>query len=275
MKQKPKLKPRLAARVSAPRLLQTVLESVRPRFTEALTVRGSFLFLSDFEIPFHDAVFINQCFSIARAYGVRQCVWGGDAMHFEAFSPFPGADMDAETELTEIDEFLPGFLEPFEKIKWFMGNHDDRPARALNRKISNEKALRMAVSPETYAAFHDKVTPSEYYWCYAAHNWQLEHAKNNSTIPVRVAQNLTAKYHCHVIQAHTHKQGKTRVNGYYAIESGCAVDPKRLAYPNLRHSTHTDMQQGAVLMLEQSNTYVPVPLIPEEMDFELWRAKRK
>lgn len=262
-------------RKTAAPILQTVLESIRPRYNNALTVTGSFLFLSDFEIPFHDAAFINQCFTIARAYHVRQCVWGGDAMHFEAFSPFPGADTDAETELTEIDEFLPGFLEPFDKIYYFMGNHDDRPARALNRKITNQKALRMAVSPETMELFRRKVTVSEYYWCYASHNWQLEHARNNSMIPARIAQTLALKFQKNVIQAHTHKTGKTFINGLYAIESGCGADPQRFAYANLRHSTHTEMAQGAVLMLERGAAYVPLHLVPAEMEYQLWQAKKK
>jgi predicted phosphodiesterase len=262
------------SRTARPKILQTVLESVRPRFDSPLTVRGSFLFLSDFEIPFHDAAFINACFTVARAYGVRQCVWGGDAMHFEAFSPFPGADTDAEQELSEIDEYLPGFLEPFDKITWFMGNHDDRPQRALDRKISNQKALRLAIAPETQELFRAKVTMSEYYWCLAAHGWQLEHQKNNSTIPARVAQQLTMKYHCHVITGHTHKVGATKQNGFWAIDAGCGVDVKRLAYPNLRHSTHTAMENGAVLMLEFGEQYVPLPLVPERMEFELWRARK-
>lgn len=258
----------------APSLLRTVLESVRPAYDSPLTVRGSFLFLSDFEIPFHHAEFINGCFTIARAYHVTQCVWGGDAMHFEAFSPFPGADTDAEQELSEIDEYLPGFLEPFRKIVWFMGNHDDRPQRALDRKISNQKALRLAIADDTYEAFRRKVTVTEYYWCLAEYGWQLEHQKNNSMIPARVAQQLSAKYHRHIITGHTHKVGATKQNGLWAIDAGCGVDVTRLAYPNLRHSTHTAMENGAVLMLARGGQYVPLPLVPERMEFELWRARR-
>lgn len=255
-------------------LLETVLESTRPRYTKPLLVKGNFIFLSDFEIPFHNARFINECFTVARAYGVRQCVWGGDAVHMEALSPFPGADTDVEQELTEIDEFLPGFLEPFDKIFWIMGNHDDRVQRALVRKISNEKALRMVVSPENMDAFRRKVTLSEYYWARAEGNWYLEHQKNNSTIPTRVAQALSGKFHANVITAHTHKCGMVKVNGLWAIDAGCGVDVQRLAYPNLRHSTHTEMQNGAVLMLQHRGTYVPLPLTPDRMEFEIWRAKR-
>lgn len=264
----------LKKRTHGATLLKSVLESVRPTYNAPLLVKGSFLFLSDFEIPYHNAGFINECFTIARAYNVVQCVWAGDAMHFEAFSPFPGNDSDADQELSEIDEYLPGFLEPFRRVFYFMGNHDDRPQRALDRKISNQKALRIALSDDTHEMFRRKVTMSEYYWCLADFDWQLEHQKNNSMIPGRVAQQLSAKFHKHIITGHTHKVGATKQNGLWAIDAGCGVDVKRLAYPNLRHSTHTEMENGAVLMLARGGQYVPLHLIPERMDFELWRAKR-
>lgn len=255
-------------------ILNAVLESARPRYTKPLTVRGSFLFLSDFEIPFHNAKFINGCFTLAKLYDVNQCVWGGDAVHFEAFSPFPGGDQDAEKELTQIDEYLGGFLEPFEKITWIMGNHDDRAQRMLNRKITNEKALRMILSDDNREAFKQKVTLSEYYWCHAGRTWMLEHGKNNAMNPTAVAQAFVKKFHKNVIQAHTHKAGAVRVNERWAIESGCGVDIKRLAYPNLRHSTHTEMQNGAVLMLDHNGDYAPVLITPDTMDFLLWQASR-
>lgn len=258
----------------APLILQSVLESVRPTYDAPLTVRGSFLFLSDIEIPFHHADFINQVMTVAKLYGIRQAVYCGDFIHLEALSPFPGADTDVEQELSEIDEYLPGFLEPFTKIIYLMGNHDQRAQRLFDRKISNDKALRMILSPHNIQAFYRKVTMSEYFWCRADGNWLLEHQKNNSTIPTRVAQSLSAKFHCNVITAHTHKAGAVRTNGFWAIDSGCAVDTQRLAYPNLRHSTHTEMQNGAVLMIQRRSSYVPILLTPDRMEFELWRAKR-
>ena len=254
---------------------QYVLDSTRPRFNKPLSLKGSFLFLSDAELPFHNSNFINQIFAVTGAYGIRQAVYGGDLFHFEAFSPFPGADQDAEEESSEIDESLPGFLEPFAKIYYFVGNHDERAHRILQRKISIEKALRIAIAPETMEMFRRKVTMSEYFWCEVGDDWLLEHQKNISTIPTRVAQALSAKFHKNIITAHTHKAGMVKVNGYWAIDSGCGVDVQKLAYPNIRHSTHTEMQNGAVLMVQHRSSYQPILLTPDRMDFELWRAKRR
>lgn len=256
-------------------ILDYVQPSQRPSYNQPLHIKGSFLWLSDFEIPFHDAFFINQCFTVAKLRGVQQCVWGGDAIHWESLSPFPGGDNDTESEITEIDEFLPGFLEPFKSVRWIMGNHDDRAQRALQRKISAQQALRLAIAPETMQLFSKKVELSPYYWMTAAHNWQLEHAKNVSMTPAGVAQKLALKFQANVIHGHTHLRGDTTINGFYAIESGCAVDPFKLRYPNIRHTTRPQMAQGAVLMMEWGDQYIPTPLTPDRMEFEIWDAKRK
>lgn len=261
------------------KIIDYILPSSRPSFTKNLRVKGSFLFLSDFEIPYHNYAFINQAIAVAVKYGIRQCVWGGDAVHFESLSPFPGGTNDVSGEISEIEEYLPGFLEPFSKIIWFMGNHDDRAQRALMRKVSNEHALRMILSKETSAEFNKKVTLSEYYWCLADYNWRLTHAKNNAKIPGITAKALAEKYHANVIHAHTHKWGIMQdvAAKYVCIESGCGVDISKLAYVNLRDNTHTKMVNGCVLMLDTGTRYTPLTLNPlvTDWEFELWRAKKQ
>ncbi len=246
----------------------------RKAYIEPLSVKGSFIWLSDIEIPFHDADFINQCIAVAKAYDVKQAIWGGDFVHLEAFSPFPGADRDAEKEITEIDEHLPQFLEPFEKVFWILGNHDDRAKRAINLNISNEKALRMIIG-DSYPEFKRKVKFSEYYWMDAAYNWRLEHAANNRVMPAATAKALAERFHKNIIMGHTHKFGLLQdVSGtLLAIESGCCVDIKKLAYPNLRHSVHTAMVNGAVLMLDTGRQYSPLLLNKfTDWGFEKYRA---
>ena len=256
------------------KILQTVLESNRPKFNEYLKIHGSFVWLSDFEIPYHNAKFINQVFTISHALGIRQCVWGGDAFHLEAFSPFGGADHDADQEISEIDEYLPGFLEPFDKIWFFVGNHDQRLIHRLNDigvMITNKTATRMLIAPETALEFKEKVTLSEYRYAKAGKNWLLEHPKNASTIPGRTAQQLSAKFHCHTLVGHTHNAGKTMFNGFYAIETGHCLDSERLAYNSTIHSTRPQMAQGAVLMWWDSTKqdYNPIDLTPQTINFYL------
>ncbi len=251
-------------------ILDTVLESSRVPFHSPLQIGGSFAWISDFEIPYHDAKFINKVFTLAKFLGVRQCVWAGDAFHLEAFSPFPGADTDADKEISEIDEFLPGFLEPFDNIFYFCGNHDQRIWKALSQfgmKISMEHAARMLIAPETVELFREKVQFSSYRWAETkGEAWLLEHAKNASVIPGRVAQGLVSKFHRNVAQAHTHLYSKSRFNGYWAIETGCCADPERLAYQTMTHNTRTGMQRGAMLMLWNGETYTPLDLCPENID---------
>lgn len=253
-------------------ILQTVLESTRPIYNKELHIQGSFVWVSDFEIPYHNAEFINQVFTLARQHKITKCVWGGDALHLEAFSPFKGGDSDAEKEVAEIDEFLPGFLEPFEEIFWLVGNHDERLARRLadlGIRTTNEKALRMMVAPETVELFTRKVKISEYRFMRAGNDWLLEHPKNASVLPGRVAQQLTSKFHKHALVGHTHNVGKAMYNGYWAIETGHCLDSQRLAYNSQIHSTRPQMAQGAVLMIWHNQQYVPIDLTPQTIPYYL------
>lgn len=254
-----------------------ITASARPKYDLPLTVKGSLLWLSDIEIPFHYHQFLNNSIDLALAYGIKQCVLGGDILHLEAFSPFPGADTNAGEEITEIEEYLPMLIEPFEKLYWLMGNHDDRALRVMERKIKVEQVMRLFVSPKTHQKFHQRVTISDYYWMYAGYEWQLEHAKNNRMMPASTAKALAEKFHKNIVMGHTHVWGQVQdVSGQFtAIESGCCVDTERLAYPNLRHSTRTKMQNGSVLLIDTGRMYTPMLLSPTRTDFEWekWRAK--
>lgn len=253
-------------------LLQTVLDSTRPRFNQFLHIDGTFLWISDFEIPYHDAQFLNKVFTIAKARKIRKVVWGGDALHLEAFSPFTSASGEPDKELREIDEYLPGFLEPFDEIYWFVGNHDERLARRLwdlGIRISVRATLNM-LHPDTIEQFRDKVKISEYRFMKAGTDWLLEHPKNVSAIPGRVAQNLTSKFHKNAIVGHTHQVFCAPFNDLWAIETGCCVDREKLAYNSMIHGTRPQMEQGAVLMFQDEwGQYTPIPLYPKNIDHYL------
>jgi len=261
-----------------PSVTQLIHDSTRPRYNKPLTVRGSFLFLSDIEIPFHNAQFINNVFAVAKAYNIRQCVIGGDWFHFEAFSPWPGADQDAEQEIDEIDEHLPEFLQPFDKLYYFLGNHDARVVKVMERKLRADQALRMVIAPKLAQEFERKVETTSNWWMLASHNWELSHAPKNRNMPATTAKALAEARRKNVIQAHTHKWGMLQdVSGrLVAIESGCCVDIEKLRYANEMHSPSTAMVNGAVLMLDTGTLYKPLLLSPlvTDFDYEIRKAKR-
>ena len=255
-----------------------MLSSKRPVYRGNLRVRGSFLLITDVEIPFHHAGFINHVFALAKAYSIKQCVWGGDMFHFESFSPWPGADPDADIEIDEIDEYLPAFLEPFERLYYFLGNHDSRIVRVTQKRIRAFQAMRMVISPDLAKIFDRKVKTTSNWWMTADYNWQLEHAPKNRNVPVATAKALAEKERKNIVQAHTHKWGMLHdVSGrLVAIESGCCVDIAKLRYANEMHSPSTAMVNGAVIMLDTGSMYAPLLLSPlvTDWEFELWRAKK-
>lgn len=252
-------------------IIQAVLESTRPKHDQFLTITGSFLWISDFEIPYHDADFINKLFTLTSKLNIKKAVWGGDALHMDSFSPFQ-PELSPDEEVSQVDQYLPGFLEPFDEIYWFVGNHDQRlqaRLRDLGLNVSACNTLRMMLSPDIVDEFNTKVRLSEYRYMKAGTDWLLEHPKNTSTIPGRVAQQLSSKFHCHTLVGHTHLQSKSMFNGFWTIETGCCVDIERLRYGQMMHNTRAQMTQGAVLMLEQSSQYIPIDLSPKNIEFYL------
>ncbi len=256
-------------------ITEYILTAKRQRYDEPLFVKGSFLWLSDVELPFQDAAFMNNCIRLAQAYGVQQCVLAGDLFHAEAFSPFRDGTGDVDGEIAEVDEYLPGLLEPFAKYYFFVGNHDQRIAKALGGKTSDLNAIRLMIGRDTLQLYYSKVEASEYRWMKADYNWRLTHGKNVSQIPANVARRYAEKFQSNVIHAHTHHQGQMHdVSGrFWGIESGCCVDISRLEYANTTDTAGTAMVNGAVLMLDTGRQYSPLLLNKwTDWQYEAWRA---
>ena len=64
----------------------SIPESPYPVYNEPLVMEGDALVLPDPEFPFHHAGFINRVLDLADAWGVKQCVIAGDALHFASLS---------------------------------------------------------------------------------------------------------------------------------------------------------------------------------------------
>lgn len=65
---------------------QIVHQSTYPVYSEPLEMTGDALILTDVEFPFHNADFINKCLELAKAWGVKNLILGGDTLHFESLS---------------------------------------------------------------------------------------------------------------------------------------------------------------------------------------------
>jgi len=243
-------------------VLTTVPRARTPRFNKALKVKGPALVLADVHAPFHDAKWINQVCDLAVSWGIERCILAGDLADFNAFSSF-GRDVgiDGNAELDTLADVVDALCAQFE-VYYFAGNHDVRPLRTLQSTgLTVDRIMRLFIPGE-------RCHISDYHWCELScggTTWHVEHPKNASVIPARVAQGLAVKFNRSVIAGHGHLWGITRdvSNRHWCIDSGICADPMRMGYVQQRHSTRPMMCQGAVIVTEEG----PVLLSPDNIGF--------
>jgi hypothetical protein len=262
--------------VDAMKVSEYVMESTRPKLTDALVVNESCLILPDVEIPYQHAKFINKCVSLAKTWNIHHLILAGDALHWAAFSFFFGENKDADKEISEAEEPLMQLIQSFDSTTWFSGNHDIRPQRMMDTVVSNEKMMRLVVSPEFALEFSQRVKVSDYFHCTVGNikddnRWQIEHPKAGTVIPANAAKLLAGKYNCHVAMAHNHLVGlqQTQDGRHFGVEIGCCVDPERLDYVQKRHTTRPMMKNGALILRKVGEQFLPTLLSPEWTDWDL------
>ena len=218
-----------------------------PRFNQPLEVIGDPLILADIHAPFHDARWINEVADLAIGRGIKQLVIGGDLADFNAFSKW-GADIgiDADFELDQLSKVMDELCAAFPDVYYFAGNHDVRPVRMLQNRVSVSWLMRM-FTPTAHCQI------SDYHWCNLTSGdteYMLTHPRNTSIHATLIPKKLCAKYNKSVIAHHGHTWGMTRddSNRHWAIDSGICADPERLAYAQLVQNTRPKMMRGAVIV---------------------------
>lgn len=232
--------------------------------------KESILLIGDAQVPFQDIGFIRHVKDVAKAWGIRSCVWGGDMVDFHALSPFFGrAKGEADDELSEDAEGLIEIAEGFDRIVWIRGNHEDRLSRAINKWLRSDR-IRMMLG------LSDVIKASDYYHCLIGREWIAEHPKSTSEIPARAAVWLAEKYNRNVIMFHNHLTGwaQTRDGVHLGIEAGMCADVDKMEWVSLRHSKRPQMTQGAVILRWNGHQYYPYQLTRwTDWDFEIGRFK--
>jgi hypothetical protein len=244
-----------------------------PILDKWLVLEGDALIIGDPHIPAHDADFINRCYNVGAAWGIRQLLWAGDFYNLDGLSPFwdevepPTPEQERKAGFEIFDRAAERFGQQF----WCMGNHDARHIKtllAIGYKFPT--AIRM-LCPEYVEA-------SPYHFCdllSAGRKWRVMHPKNASVNPGSVGEKMAAKFRCNVVIAHGHTVGyrRDRSNAYAIIDSGGAFHLDKLAYVSMEPSTRPAMNQGAVI-IHQGIGYLLDPL---NCDWELleWAGQRK
>jgi len=217
-----------------------------PRYVHPLEAEGDMLVIADPHIPCHDAEFLDMCVELALRWGIRQLGIAGDLLDFEALS---GLDKFSDkpatvTEQVELARRVLSTLRQTFDIYYCAGNHEMRLMRVLN---AGDTVV------ELMSLWAEGVHVTDYHW-FLLHSggqtFQVEHPRNVSIIPTRVASALAVKYRRNVIAGHGHLWGITKdpSGTFWAIDSGVVCDPARLAWAQKLHNTRPAMLQGAVII---------------------------
>lgn len=281
------VKGKIIALKQSGKISRVMKESSYPVYDKPLVMEGDALVITDLELPFHHADFINRVLEIADAWKITQLILGGDALHLDSFSGWePNWKAGSNNNLSEnseqklIDfarglskskqaEFFALWGEIGERVEQDGASTElDAARRELNRLgeqfanidfvLGNHegrflRAIQTAVDPKELTRLLElggrwRIAP--YYYSIlisGGEKFQIEHPKNTAKAS---AWKLASKYGCHVIMGHNHHVVfQFDLSGkYYAIETGHGVDESRLPYAAQRHNVAHAHALGACIV---------------------------
>ena len=259
-----------------------------PRYDDPPTLEGDALVIPDAEIPFHHAEFLNRVFDLADAWGIKQAIWAGDALHFDSLSgwepnwakePNGGLSEHDEARLMEYAKSLPakyqqGLIEHIVTIGereadgGFSGEmyHARRIFDAIKDLFDINLWVLGNHEGRLIRAINSPVQPSELLnlmrldegrWKIAPYYYAILHTNKGDyriTHPKSAAngaaRGLASQYLMHVLMGHSHKMffDWDQSGKFYAIHMGHCVDEDRLCYCAQRDAKRDSHKHGAVIV---------------------------
>lgn len=238
-------------------LVVPVPESPKPHLSNPIRLEGNpnRVILSDLHVPYHDARWLNQVLTLARAWGIETCVLQGDTVDGTCFSKFGHAPDDTlEEELSAGEGVLASLAASFGRVVVMLGNHEtNRLLKTLQQQLRAERFLRMLTDGDNVEITHFEwieATPRET----DGYGWVHCHPRNSSVIAGRVPSLIASRSwpRHHVSAGHGHLVGLVRADDgvRWCVDTGICADTARLAYSTFSISTRPAMAQGALLIYE-------------------------
>lgn len=226
------------------KLAGVVSESTYPRYDKPLQMEGDALIITDLELPFHHADFVNRCLDLAQKWKIKNLILGGDMLHFDSLSGWEPNWIDISPNgLTEADErrlrefvnSLPskhqrGGEELLEKLGRRV-DHDGAStelgiARKEIKRLSQQfehidavmgnhegrflRTIATAISPEELTRLLEvgdspKWRIAPYYFSILISGGEKFQVEHPRNTAKFSASRLAGKYQCHIIMGHSHQ----------------------------------------------------------------------
>jgi len=214
-----------------------------------VVLHGDCVVIGDVQLPTTDYEFIQRPLQIAELYleRPRTCIIAGDLINADAFSNY---DEDLPTnfalEIQSAKRFIEDYLTVFDRVVWFMGNHERRVPRKSKGAIT-PALLKMMLSSDNrleVSAWGHCVVKTE------QGDYRITHARNYSINQLTVADSLAQKYGQHIINHHEHHlaKGWDRYGRYVVVNNGGLFNQEDMTYVVLDDSKNANMKVGFTLI---------------------------
>jgi len=237
------------------------------KFYEADTIpMDDYMVSCDHHSPFFSEVYENRLLAIADRFGIKKHIIIGDLFDMDFIKRHPIADgeetlgIDGETYHTDpainaCDYFDENYL--------ITGNHERRVGIQTESKIQ-ARHLFGYFGKEIWLK---KFRYSIYDKLFIGDNWMVVHPISYSQISTSVAKRLAEKFNRNVINSHGHFVGMTyeRSGTYLAIDLGGMFDIRKIAYINLRTTSHPIWKNGFGMLREGKFWH-----FTDETDWSYW-----
>ena len=210
------------------------------------------LYAADQHAPLHDDLWIERLCRVAYHEGVEDLVLGGDFFDNDSLSAHPAdlPQIDLNTAIEVAGQVLRYIKSHVKTIHILPGNHCRRMAKALNKNLSFKNFVRMTVGD--LEGFN--VTELDYFYVNDSTperpGWSVGHPRFFAAYPTKGLDAVALQRQRHVIGAHSHTLGATKIGPYWCISPGMMMRADLTPYLVRSNglSKHADQARGFVLV---------------------------
>jgi hypothetical protein len=221
-----------------------------------IELEGDVVIIGDVHAHFTFWPVVDKAIELGKRFNIRRLILGGDVLNIDALSRYPAIyKVDKfQREKLNAQELYRRLRTQFRKIDWILGNHDERASKATSGNIDLDELADMIAGPKRGGAL--RVTPYDRCTLQTKNGkWLIVHQDVYSQRKLNVAQDLSAKYECHVVTHHQHHIGVgISANGRYIIaDNGCACTPAY--YKTMRTNKMPEWNPGCAVI--KDGHYLP------------------
>jgi len=211
--------------------------------------------IGDLHVPHQNSLMLMRAIKLARLYGIKTCILGGDLFDFASLSSYSHnhPEHDPNDTVRLAGQVLRALLQSFDRAVICNGNHDERFSRKLDRSFDLQLLINAALGRD-WPSCQIQVTNLDY--VYLGDSWIVGHPSHYSGIPGKTPGDLADMYARHTITFHNHISGlgHSKSGRYIAIDAGHCTMPSEHYYMQRRMTKFARWTAGFVIIRDNYPT---------------------